>query len=168
MSGIFLGADGKARICMRTQGSTRQIALKWKTMPSGKHGAVLALTKGRDDLADPRFQQVPVYDADSGAPDTKSGKVVHWTGKSYPTTGRQHTLVHVKNLGTHFLELGSHRPSQPNRLMWWSSPATKARSGRLTSMAAGPRSDLPTASGPGPTITPASYRSCAGGRSQRC
>ena len=66
VSGIFLGADGKARICTRTQGSTRQIALDWKTMPSGKHGAVLALTKGRDDPADPRFQQVPVYDADSG------------------------------------------------------------------------------------------------------
>ena len=41
--------------------------------------------------------------------DTKSGKVVHWTGKSYPTTGQQHTLLHVKGLDTHFLELDSHR-----------------------------------------------------------
>ena len=41
--------------------------------------------------------------------DTKSGKVVHWTGKSYPTKGQQHTLVHVKDLGTHFLDLGSQR-----------------------------------------------------------
>ena len=41
--------------------------------------------------------------------DTTSGEVVHWTGKSNPTTGQQHTLVHVKDLGTHFLELGSER-----------------------------------------------------------
>ena len=41
--------------------------------------------------------------------DTKSGKAVHWTGKSYPTKGQQHTLVQVKDLGTHFLELGSQR-----------------------------------------------------------
>ena len=38
--------------------------------------------------------------------DTASGDVIHWTGKSYPTGGQQHTLVHVKDLGTHFLKLG--------------------------------------------------------------
>lgn len=41
--------------------------------------------------------------------DTESGKVVHWTGKSHPTKGQQHTLVHVKDLRTHFLEIGSER-----------------------------------------------------------
>ena len=41
--------------------------------------------------------------------DTKPGMVVHWTGKSYPTKGQQHTLVHVKDLDTHFRELGSRR-----------------------------------------------------------
>ena len=41
--------------------------------------------------------------------DTHSGEVRHWTGKSYPVDGQQHTLVHVKDLGTHFLELGSER-----------------------------------------------------------
>ncbi len=41
--------------------------------------------------------------------DTHSGKVRHWTGKSYPVDGQQHTLVHVTDLGTHFLELGSER-----------------------------------------------------------
>ena len=41
--------------------------------------------------------------------DTESGKVVQWTGKSYPTKGQQHTLVQVKDLDTHFLELGSER-----------------------------------------------------------
>ena len=38
---------------------------------------------------------------------TKSGKVVHWTGKSNPTSPQQHSLVHVKDLDTHFRELGS-------------------------------------------------------------
>ena len=41
--------------------------------------------------------------------DTNSGRVVHWTGKSYPTKRQQHTLVQVKDLDTHFLELGSRR-----------------------------------------------------------
>ncbi|MCY4560068.1 MAG: hypothetical protein OXF79_27650 [Chloroflexi bacterium] len=41
--------------------------------------------------------------------DTKSGKVIHWTGKSNPTEEQQHSLVHVKNLDTHFVELGSDR-----------------------------------------------------------
>ena len=41
--------------------------------------------------------------------DTHSGEVRHWTGKSYPVDAQQHTLVHVKDLGTHFLELASER-----------------------------------------------------------
>ena len=41
--------------------------------------------------------------------DTKSGRVLRWTGKSYPTKGQQHSLVHVKDLNTHFRELGSER-----------------------------------------------------------
>ena len=41
--------------------------------------------------------------------DTKSGKVVRWTGKSHPTTGQQHTLIHVKDLATHLLKIGSKR-----------------------------------------------------------
>ena len=41
--------------------------------------------------------------------DTKSRKVVHWTGKSNPTKEQQHSLVHVKDLDTHFRELGSER-----------------------------------------------------------
>ena len=84
VSGIFLGADGKARICTRTQGSTRQITLDWKVLPSEKHRAVLALTKGRDDPEDARFQQVPVYDAESGDMrldrwDSRSRRWIVWT-----------------------------------------------------------------------------------------
>ena len=41
--------------------------------------------------------------------DTATGKVVRWTGKSYPVDSQQHTLVHVKDLCSHFLEIGSER-----------------------------------------------------------
>ena len=41
--------------------------------------------------------------------DTAAGKVVHWTGKSYPVQEQQHTLVHVKDLGSHLLKIGSER-----------------------------------------------------------
>ena len=41
--------------------------------------------------------------------DTSSGQVVRWTGKSNPTKCQQHSLVHVKDLETHFLELDSER-----------------------------------------------------------
>ena len=41
--------------------------------------------------------------------DTHSGEVRHWTGKSYPVDGQQYTLVHVRDPGTHFLELGAAR-----------------------------------------------------------
>ena len=41
--------------------------------------------------------------------DTASGKVIRWTGKSYPMGSQQHTLVHVTDLGTHLLEIGSER-----------------------------------------------------------
>ena len=37
--------------------------------------------------------------------DAGSGQVVRWTGKSYPVDEQQHTLVHVKDLRTHFLEI---------------------------------------------------------------
>ncbi len=39
--------------------------------------------------------------------DTASGKVVHWTGKSYPVDSQQHTLVHVTDLRSHLLDTGS-------------------------------------------------------------
>ena len=39
--------------------------------------------------------------------DTDSGKVVRLTGKSYPVEDQQHTLVHVEDLRSHFLEIGS-------------------------------------------------------------
>ena len=41
--------------------------------------------------------------------DTASGKIVRWTGKSYPTDDQQHTLIHVKDLSSHFLEIDSER-----------------------------------------------------------
>lgn len=41
--------------------------------------------------------------------DTAAGKIIHWTGKSYPTKWQQHSLVHVKDLKSHFLEVGSQR-----------------------------------------------------------
>lgn len=41
--------------------------------------------------------------------DTASGKVVHWTGKSLPVDEQQHTLVHVKKLRTHLLDIGRER-----------------------------------------------------------
>ena len=41
--------------------------------------------------------------------DTTTGQVKRWSGKSHPTGAQQHTLVHVKDLDTHFLELGSER-----------------------------------------------------------
>ena len=41
--------------------------------------------------------------------DTASGKVVRWTGKSYPADSQQHTLVHMTDLRSHFLDTGSER-----------------------------------------------------------
>ncbi|MCY3819181.1 MAG: hypothetical protein OXH52_07450 [Gammaproteobacteria bacterium] len=41
--------------------------------------------------------------------DTNSGTVVRWTGKSYPVDSQQHTLVHVTDLGSHLLHIGSER-----------------------------------------------------------
>ena len=41
--------------------------------------------------------------------DTAAGKMVHWTGKSYPVKEQQHSLVHVKDLRSHLLKIGSER-----------------------------------------------------------
>ena len=41
--------------------------------------------------------------------DTASGEVVRWTGKSYPVDNQQHTLVHVKDLRSHLLDVGTER-----------------------------------------------------------
>ena len=41
--------------------------------------------------------------------DTASARVIRWTGKSYPTDGQQHTLVHEKDLGSHLLNVDSER-----------------------------------------------------------
>lgn len=41
--------------------------------------------------------------------DTVAGKTVHWTGKSYPTRWQEHSLVHVKDLESHFFQVGSQR-----------------------------------------------------------
>ena len=41
--------------------------------------------------------------------DTASARVIRWTGKSYPTNAQQHTLVHQKDLRSHFLVTGSER-----------------------------------------------------------
>lgn len=41
--------------------------------------------------------------------DTVSGRVIRWTGKSYPADSQQHTLVHVKDLHSHLLDTGSER-----------------------------------------------------------
>ena len=41
--------------------------------------------------------------------DTASGTVVRWTGKSYPVDWQQHTLVHVPDLRSHLLDIGSER-----------------------------------------------------------
>ena len=45
--------------------------------------------------------------------DTSSGTVVRWTGKSYPVDSRkhsqQHTLIHVTDLRSHLLDIGSER-----------------------------------------------------------
>lgn len=41
--------------------------------------------------------------------DSSSGEVVRWTGKSHPVGGQQHTLVHVTDFQSHFLDIGSER-----------------------------------------------------------
>ena len=41
--------------------------------------------------------------------DTASGEIVRWTGKSHPVGSQQHTLVHITDLGSHFLDIGSER-----------------------------------------------------------
>ena len=41
--------------------------------------------------------------------ETASGKVVRWTGKSYPVDEQQHTLIHVKDLRSHLVAIGSDR-----------------------------------------------------------
>ncbi len=44
-----------------------------------------------------------------GVVDTLSGKVVHWTGKSYPTEGQKNTLVHVAKLESHLFHRDGER-----------------------------------------------------------
>lgn len=56
-AGIFFGAGGKAFICTRIQGSTRQSVRNWKLLPSEKHRAVLAMNE---------YRHVPFYDGESG------------------------------------------------------------------------------------------------------
>ena len=41
--------------------------------------------------------------------DTSSGTVVRWTGKSHPVDEQQNTLVHVTDLQSHLLDIGSER-----------------------------------------------------------
>lgn len=58
------------------------------------------------DLFDPRdpthAELVAVFDVDRR-------KLVRWTGKSYPTGDQQDTLVHVRDLDTHLLEIAGER-----------------------------------------------------------
>ena len=41
--------------------------------------------------------------------ETASGKFVRWTGKSYPVDEQQHTLIHVRDLRSHLVEIGRER-----------------------------------------------------------
>lgn len=40
---------------------------------------------------------------------TASGEITHWTGKSYPTSWQEHTLVHQTDLKSHMLCCGNER-----------------------------------------------------------
>lgn len=68
-------------------------------------GKTDVLTIGIDlfDARDPiHAELVAVFDVDRR-------KLVRWTGKSYPTADQQETLVQVRDLDTHFLEIGGER-----------------------------------------------------------
>ena len=65
-AGIFFGTGGKAFICTRQKGSTKGLVRSWRMIPSGKHGAILALHRDKDDPANHRHQQVLFYDGESG------------------------------------------------------------------------------------------------------
>ena len=41
--------------------------------------------------------------------DVKAEKILGWTGKSYPTTNQENTLIHVTDLSSHLFEIGSDR-----------------------------------------------------------
>lgn len=41
--------------------------------------------------------------------DVAKRTIIHWTGKSYPTSGQERSLVQVTNLDTHFTTLTGHR-----------------------------------------------------------
>lgn len=70
-------------------------------------GKVEVITVGVDVIGDaaeagPHAELVAVIDVESG-------KVVRWTGKSYPTASQENTLVHVVDLASHCVELGGER-----------------------------------------------------------
>ena len=55
-----------------------------------------------DELSKPHAEVV-------GVVNTTSGKVVHWTGKSYPVKGQEKTLIQEANLESHLFYYGNQR-----------------------------------------------------------
>ena len=78
-AGIFFGTGGKAFICTRQKGSTKGLVRSWRMIPSGKHGAILALHRDKDDPANHRHQQVLFYDGESGRLHVEG-----WVQESWP------------------------------------------------------------------------------------
>ncbi len=63
------------------------------------------LTIGIDLMGGPgdvHAELVAVYDV-------STGRIVRWTGKSYPTSNQENTLLHVVDLDTHLLEVAGER-----------------------------------------------------------
>ena len=57
---------------------------------------------GEQGLKAPHAELVAVVDVNTG-------KVIRWTGKSYPTASQENKLLPVEDLDSHFLELGNDR-----------------------------------------------------------
>ena len=67
--------------------------------------------KGRQNrhLSQPTFPFSNTHAELVAVLDTSNGEVVRWTGKSYPVDSQQHTLVHVTDLSSHLVDIGSER-----------------------------------------------------------
>jgi len=68
-------------------------------------GKADVLTIGVDLSADPEPEQAEFV----AVVDVRAGTLVRWTGKSYPTSGQEQTLVQVADLDTHLLQIAGER-----------------------------------------------------------
>lgn len=74
---------------------------------SAARGRVEFITLGLDLIDDggvtaPHAELVAIFDV-------STGRLLRWTGKSYPVSDQEHTLLHVADVRSHLLEIGGER-----------------------------------------------------------